>query len=95
MKTSTIIQFYPPCGHQIYPCISPLWIYPNHQIHLVHHREGVPRIATKVAHHNMENSNENGVITLHLAALEMSEAFSATHRQAQQAVMLGQHFQKQ
>ena len=62
---------------------------------LVHHPEGITRPATGIGSHNLGNHDNTNVLNVHLAALEMLEAFSATHHQAQEALMLGQHFQRQ
>ena len=45
--------------------------------------------------HNSKDHSNNNVASLHPAALEMLEAFSATCHWAQEALMLGQHFQRQ
>ena len=60
---------------------------------LVHHPKGI-KPATGISSHNLGNHDNTNVLNLHLAALEMLEAFSATHHQAQEALMLGQHFQR-
>ena len=60
---------------------------------LVHHSEGVTRPATESGSHNLGNIGNNDKTSLHPAALEMSEAFHAACHWAQEALMLGQHFQ--
>ena len=67
---------------------------PNTGSTLVHHPEGITRPATESGSHNLENISNNNEKSLHPAALEMSEAFHTTHHQAQEALMLGQHFQR-
>ena len=61
---------------------------------LVHHPEGIARLATGIGSHNPWNLGNINKMSLHPAALEMSEAFHATHHRAQEALMLGQHFQR-
>ena len=61
---------------------------------LVHHPEGIARPATGTDSHNLRELRNNDETSLHPATLEMSEAFSATRHQAQEALMLGQHFQR-
>ena len=60
---------------------------------LVHHPEGITRPATGSGSHNLGNIGNNDETSLHPAALEMSEAFHAARHWAQEALMLGQHFQ--
>jgi hypothetical protein len=60
---------------------------------LMHNSEGIPRPATDISSSKIK-SNNNNEGTLHPAALEMTEAFSAKQHHAQEALMLGQHFQK-
>ena len=62
---------------------------------LVHHPEGIARPATESGNHNIGNLSNIDKTSLHPAALEMSEAFHAAHHPAQEALMLGQHFQRQ
>src|SRR6267154_5424802 len=59
---------------------------------LIHNSEGIPRPAINISSKIGSNNNNEG--TLHPAALEMMEAFSAKRHRAQDALMLGQHFQK-
>ena len=61
---------------------------------LIRHPEGITRPATGIGSHNLGNHYNTNVLNVHPAALEMLEAFSATHHQAQEALMLGQHFQR-
>jgi hypothetical protein len=62
---------------------------------LVHHPEGIARPATESGSHNLGNISNIDKTSLHPAALEMSEAFHAARHRAQEALMLGQHFQRQ
>ena len=61
---------------------------------LVHHPEGIARPATESGSHNLGNVGNINKTSLHPAALEMSEAFHAARHRAQEALMLGQHFQR-
>ena len=61
---------------------------------LVHHPEGITWPATGTGSHNVGNLGNIDEMSLHPAAFEMSEAFHTTHHQAQEALMLGQHFQR-
>ena len=61
---------------------------------LVHHPDGIARPATESGSHDLGNVSNIGETSLHPATLEMSEAFHATRHQAQEALMLGQHFQR-
>jgi hypothetical protein len=61
---------------------------------LVHHPDGIARPATESGSHNLGNVGNSDETSLHPAALEMSEAFHAARHQAQEALMLGQHFQR-
>ena len=61
---------------------------------LVHHSEGIIRPATGMGNHNLKTHDNTDILNLYLAALEMSEAFSAACHQAQEALMLDQHFQR-
>jgi hypothetical protein len=61
---------------------------------LVHHPEGITRPATGTGSHNLGNLGNIDKASLHPAALEMSEAFHTAYHQAQEALMLGQHFQR-
>ena len=61
---------------------------------LVHHLEGIVRPATESGSHNLGNLGNIDETSLHPAALEMLEAFHAAHHQAQEALMLGQHFHR-
>jgi hypothetical protein len=60
---------------------------------LMHNSEGIPRPATDISSSKIDSNNDNGG-TLHPAALEIMEAFSAERHRTQEALMLGQHFQK-
>jgi hypothetical protein len=60
---------------------------------LMHNSEGIPRPATNISSSKIGGNNNNEE-NLHPAALEMTEAFSAERHRAQEALMLGQHFQK-
>ena len=60
---------------------------------LVHHPKGITRPATGSGSHNLGNVGNNDETSLHPAALEMFGAFRVTHHRAQEALMLGQHFQ--
>jgi hypothetical protein len=59
----------------------------------MHNSEGIPKPATDISSSETGSINNNEG-TLHPAALEMTEAFSAEQHYAQEALMLGQHFQK-
>jgi len=59
---------------------------------LMHNLEGIPRPATNISSETGSKNHNEGI--LHPAALEMMEAFSAEQHRAQEALMLGQHFQK-
>src|SRR6267154_885375 len=59
---------------------------------LMHNSEGIPRPATNISLETGSNNYNEGI--LHPAALEMMEAFFAERHRAQEALMLGQHFQK-
>src|SRR6267154_5154783 len=59
---------------------------------LMHNSEGIPRPATDIPSETGSNNNNKGI--LHPATLEMTEVFSAEQHRAQEALMLGQHFQK-
>ena len=61
---------------------------------LVHHPEGTTRPATRTGSHNLRDLSNIDKTSLHPTALEMSQAFHTGHHQAQEAVMLGQHFQR-
>jgi hypothetical protein len=61
---------------------------------LVHHPEGIVRPATESGSHNLGNLSNIDKMSLHPVALEMSEAFQPTRHRAQEALMLGQHFQR-
>ena len=61
---------------------------------LEHHPEGIARPATESGSHNLGNVGNINKTSLHPAALEMSEAFHAARHRAQEALMLGQHFQR-
>ena len=61
---------------------------------LVLHPEGIARPATESGSHNLGNLGNIDEMSLHPAALEMSEAFHAARHWAQEALMLGQHFQR-
>ena len=61
---------------------------------LVHHPKGIARPATGMGSHNLRELSNNDKTSLCAATLEMSEAFSAAHHRAQEALMLGQHFQR-
>ena len=61
---------------------------------LVHHPEGITRPATGTGCHNLGNLDNIDEMSLHPATLEMSETFHTAHHQAQEALMLGQHFQR-
>ena len=61
---------------------------------LVHHHKGITRPATGSGSHNLGNVSNNDEMSLHPAALEMLEAFHAARHRAQEALMLGQHFQR-
>jgi hypothetical protein len=61
---------------------------------LVHHPEGIARPATGKDSHNLRELSNNNETSLHPATLEMLEAFAATHHHAQEALMLGKHFQR-
>ena len=61
---------------------------------LVHHPDGIARPAIESGSHNLGNVGNIGETSLHPAALEMSEAFHAARHRAQEALMLGQHFQR-
>ena len=64
---------------------------------LIHNPEGIPRPAT--GDHLLDTGSGTNTqdinAALHPAALEMTEAFIAERHRAQEALMLGQHFQKQ
>ena len=61
---------------------------------LEHHPEGIARPATESGSHNLGNVGNINKTSLHPAALEMPEAFHAARHRAQEALMLGQHFQR-
>jgi hypothetical protein len=61
---------------------------------LVHHPEGITRPATESGSRDLGNVGNINETSLHPAALEMSEAFHAARHRAQEALMLGQHFQR-
>ena len=60
----------------------------------VHHPEGINSPATGMDSHNLRDHRNNEGASLHPATLKMSEAFSTSCHQAQEALMLGQHFQR-
>ena len=60
---------------------------------LVHHPEGITRPATGTGSHNLRDLGNINKMSLHPATLEMSEAFHTACHQAQEALILGQHFQ--
>ena len=61
---------------------------------LVHHPDGIARPATESGSHNLGNVGNSDETSFHPAVLEMSEAFHTAHHRAQEALMLGQHFQR-
>ena len=61
---------------------------------LVHHPDGIARPATESGSHNLGNVSNSNEMSLHPATLEMVEAFHAARHRAQEALMLGQHFQR-
>ena len=61
---------------------------------LVHHPEGIARPAMESGSHNLGNVGNIDETSLHPAALEMLEAFHTARHRAQEALMLGQHFQR-
>ena len=61
---------------------------------LVHHPEGIARPATESGSHNLGNVGNINETSFHPAALEMLEAFHTTCHRPQEALMLGQHFQR-
>ena len=63
---------------------------------LIHNPEGIPRPATGncILDIGSGADKQNKNAALHPAALEMTEAFIAECHRAQEALMLGQHFQK-
>ena len=62
---------------------------------LVHHPDGIARPATESGSHDLGNVGNINETSLHPAALEMLEAFHTTRHRAQEALILGQHFQRQ
>jgi len=63
---------------------------------LIHNPEGIPRPATgdNILDAGSGTDKQDVNAALHLATLEMTEAFIAECHRAQEALMLGQHFQK-
>jgi hypothetical protein len=63
---------------------------------LIHNPEGIPRPATGdcILDIGSGADKQNKNVALHPAALEMTEAFIAERHRTQEALMLGQHFQK-
>ena len=61
---------------------------------LVHHPDGIVRPATKSGSHNLGNVGNSNETSFHPAALEMLKAFHTARHRAQEALMLGQHFQR-
>ena len=61
---------------------------------LVHHPDGITRSATESGSHDLGNVGNIDETSLHPAALEMSEAFHTARHRAQEALILGQHFQR-